>query len=464
MTLRVRHRITFLFFLLVFVILGAICASVYFFSSASRVKAIRTRLTNRGLTTARLLSQSEIFDRQLVERIDSLTTLSLKNKSVQAYNYLNKKIYSYSDLPGDTLYATAEMLDNARVNGLYYFTEGKKEAVAYHYTDHNARIVIICAAEDQDGKENLAQLKNILLLSLIGGIAIALLGGYLFSGRLLAPIRKITREINEISAQDFTRRIETGNTKDEWSNMSDTLNALLNRLQESFELQRRFISNASHELLTPLTAVSSQLEVALLRDRSNQQYEEILGNVLQDVRELSKLTRTLLEFAKAADDKGGINLSPVRVDEILMEMPGILHKLDKRYQVLLNFDQLPENEEELLIFGNEELLSTAIKNIIVNACKYAPDHQAEINLAVRRTHLHIAVTDKGPGIPDSELVKIFQPFYRLDDSRSTEGFGLGLSLAYRIIKLHKGEITVQSEPFKATVFNIRIPAAKQQGF
>jgi two-component system sensor histidine kinase ArlS len=459
----VRLRITLLFSLLVFIILGIVCGSIYFFSYKSRIKTIEKRLTNRAITTARLLSQTGYFDRRMVGKIDSLTTLALTNKSVQAFNSQNQRIYDYSDDPADTLHITNEMLDDARARSSYYFTQRGKEAIAYNHVTENAEIVIVCAAKDVDGKTNLAHLKNILLLSFIVGITIALLGGYFFSGQLLAPIRKITNEVTDISAQNLTRRIPTGNIRDEWFYMADTLNDLLNRIQESFELQRRFISNASHELSTPLTSISSQVEVALQRERSQQEYEAVLAAILQDVRHLNKLTLTLLEFAKAAGNKGGLNLDLVRIDEILMEMPSSLRKQNADYHVSLQFD-LPENEDDLLFFGNAELVSTAIKNIVVNGCKYSPDHRAEISLNINDKYFNITIKDNGPGIPASEIKNIFQPFYRLDDSRSSEGFGLGLSLTYRIIKLHRGEITVESNPGEGTAFIVQIPSAKRGTF
>jgi two-component system sensor histidine kinase ArlS len=459
----IRLRITLLFSLLVFIILGVVCGSIYFFSYKSRIKAIEKRLTNRAITTARLLSQSGYFDRRLVGRIDSLTTLSLTNKSVQAFNSQNQKIYDYSDSPADTLHISAEMLEDAKAQSSYYFKQRGKEAIAYYYVSEDASIVIFCGAKDVDGETYLADLKNILILTFIAGITIAILGGYLFSGQLLAPIRKITNEVTEISAQSLTRRIHTGHIKDEWYYLSDTLNDLLNRIQESFELQRRFISNASHELSTPLTSISSQVEIALQRERTKQEYEAVLSAVLQDVRHLNKLTLTLLEFAKAAGNKGGLNLDLVRIDEILMDMPSILRKQNSDYHVSLQFD-LPENEDELLFFGNTELVSTAIKNIVANACKFSPDHRSEISLRVSDKNFNIAIKDNGPGIPASEIKNIFQPFYQLDDSRSSEGFGLGLSLTYRIIKLHRGEITVHSNPGGGTVFNVRIPSAKRGTF
>lgn len=460
----VRLRITILFTILVLIILGIVCSSIYFFSHTTRLKLIKTRLTNRAITTGRLLSQGEIFDRHLLARIDSLTTISLKSISVQAYNRLNREIYIYTDESGDTLHITHELIEDARNSQTNYFTEGSKEVIAYHYLDGNADIVIFCAARDEAGQRNLADLKNILALSFIGGITIAFAGGLYFSRRLLSPIKKIANEVTDISAQHFTRRIQTGEVKDEWYKLSSTFNDLLNRLQESFELQRRFISNASHELSTPLTSIQSQLDVSLQRERSNEQYKETLLSVLQDVKQMNKLTQTLLEFAKAAGDKGGLNINLVRIDEVLMDLPAFMHKQMNKCTVALKFGELPENEEELLFFGNAELLFTAIKNIAINACKYSPDCKAEIRLEIKGKQFEISIADNGPGIPQEELTNIFQPFYRLDDSRSTEGFGLGLSLAYRIVKLHKGDIKVQSAPGEGAIFTIYIPSARKGEF
>lgn len=458
----VRLRITLLFSVLAFIILSIVCGGVYYFFYQSRINNIRTRLTNRGISTARLLSQREIFDKELIRRIDSSTTLSLKNKTVQAYDYRNRRIYRYSDVAGDEIPISEEILDKARVKGDYFFTEGKKEAVAYHYVDNNSRIVIVTAAEDEVGRQNLQTLLNILLLSFLVGNIFVLVSGYIFSRRLLLPVKKITEDVAEISAQNLTRRLETGTTRDEWNQLSSTLNELLNRLQESFELQRRFISNASHELSTPLTSISSQLEVTLQREREAEEYKKVMLSVYQDVRYMGKLTQTLLEFAKASGNPGGLEINLVRIDEILLRLPAEIARMDPFYSVQMHFDDMPEEEEGLLVFGNETLLLSAIKNIVVNACKYSSDHKASVHLQLNNSYIIIIVQDRGKGIPKHELNNIFQPFYRIEN-QSTGGFGLGLSLAERIIKIHKGSIEVNSEAGKGTTFVIRIPAAQKLG-
>jgi len=448
-----------LFALIVLTILMLVCISVYYFSYTSRLNNIKVRLTNWAITTGKLLSQSAVFDQKLVLKIDASTTLAMKHKTVQAYDYMNSRKYVYSDDASDTVHFNSAILDKARAGNDVYFFSGNREGIAHHFTDNNFGMVMVAAARDEEGMRKLQQLKFILLLSFAGGIFIALAAGYFFSKQLLIPLRKIADEVNKISVQNLEERIKAGNGKDEWDYLSNTLNRLLNRLQESFDIHRRFISNASHELLTPLTSVSSQLEISLDRDREAREYRVVMSSVYQDVRKLGKLTQTLLEFARASGDPGGLEIDLVRIDEILLAMPGEITKLNDAYHVTIAFGELPEEDEKLLVFGNEALLFTAIKNIVINACKYSDDHTALLRLSCLQNVITISIKDEGKGISTAERENIFQPFYRADEKNMEQGFGLGLSLAQQIIKLHKGQISFESIIAKGSTFIIVLPSA-----
>lgn len=455
----VRLRITLLFTSVVLIIWGIVCAGIYYFSSAARMDNIKKRLYNRSITTARFLAQSEIFDQQLIRRIDSSTTLALQRKSVQAYRANGSPVYYYSELPGDTLSIDPDLLNEAREKGILFFSKGTRDVVAYHDKETMEDVVVICAAEDSDGKQALNRLKNILSLCFIGGTFFSFAGGYFFSRQLLRPVSRIAHEVKDISAYSLDRRIKTNQNQDEWHYLSITLNELLDRLKESFELQRRFISNASHELSTPLTLISSQLEISLQRHRTEEEYRHAMYTVLQDVRHMSALVQTLLKFATASGNAGGLNIDLVRIDEILMRLPAEMKKKDNDYVVTLRFNDLPENETTLLVLGNEELLFTAISNIVVNACKYSPDKVASVSLSLESRKFIIEVADKGIGIAQNEMDNIFQPFYRAGEPNAVVGFGLGLSLASRIIKLHKGTIDVVSTAGQGSTFTVVLPPA-----
>ena len=455
----VRSRITLLFALIVFGILSLVCGSVYFFSYRSRIHSINTRLTNRAITTARLLSHSPLFSRELIGQIDSATALSVVSKSIRAYDARNELVYAYSDVPEDTIPVTIALLDDTRARQQLYFTLGSKDVITCTVESPGGKLVMVAAAIDTEGHDKLKQLRLIIFISFAGGLMIAVAGGLFFSAGLLRPIRKIADEVNEISAKNLTSRINQGSVRDEWSYLSETLNKLLNRLQDSFGVQQRFIANASHELSTPLTSISSQLEVSLQKERDAGAYRQVMQSIYQDVRHLNKLTQTLLEFASASGSDTGLIIDIVRVDEILMRLPAELLKTDPGYSASLVFADLPAEEDRLLVWGNEALLFSAFNNIVSNACKYSPDHKAKVTLSVDKETIAIKIADRGPGIPEAELKNIFQPFYRIADNQGVKGFGLGLSLAHRIVKMHKGFIHIESGKETGTTFIVSLPVA-----
>ncbi len=455
----VRIRITILFASMVLFILVLVCGSIYYFSYTNRVNWIKVRLTNWAITTGRLLSQSSVFDQQMVLKIDAATSLAMKSKTVQAYDLGNQRIYVYNDSASKDIEFDVDILKKTRKAGDLYFSFENRDVISHYYKDRRYNAVMIAGAYDEDGKRKLQQLSYILIFSFIGGILIAIGVGYFFSWRLLLPLRKMADNINKISVQNLAGRIRVGSGKDEWDYLANTLNQLLNRLQESFEIHRRFISNASHELSTPLTSISSQLEISLNRGREAVEYRRVMESVSQDVRQLARLTQTLLEFARASGDPGGLEIDLVRIDEVLLSLPGEITKLNKTFNVVLDFIQLPEEEDKLLVFGNEELLLTAIKNIVINACKYSENHGAKVKLVSEENVITIIVEDRGKGIPENELENIFQPFYRVNGNQNVKGFGLGLSLAHQVIKLHKGQIMVKSIVGNGTLFTIKLPTA-----
>jgi signal transduction histidine kinase len=172
-----------------------------------------------------------------------------------------------------------------------------------------------------------------------------------------------------------------------------------------------------------------------------------------------RLTKVLLDFAKASGEAGGADLTFLRMDDILFRIPGEVAKHDKAYITVLDLEALPEEQDQLIVFGSDELICTAIKNIALNGCKYSDDHKAIIKLMTNATSVIVEVSDKGIGIDEKDIDKIFQPFYRLGE-KNVEGSGLGLSLSYRIIKMHNGEIKVVSKKGEGSTFSIILPKAK----
>lgn len=451
----IKHKIVLLFVALVTLIITTGSLSVYFFNLKERQDAFRARLKNRALITAKVYDGIRDSNYSVLRRLNTATVASLYNKSISIVGNNNTHQYLFSDNPGDSLYLTNEIIERTKKENVYFFTRENKKAVALHYHDDNSNFIIAIAASDIDGKIYLQEVRKILLFALVLAAALSFLAGLAFAKRIIRPIKSITGEVNLITSNNLSQRIKIKNAKDELTTLAETFNQLLDRLEESFTTQRRFISNASHELSTPLTSISSQVEVAMQKNRTPEEYREVLQSVSEDVKELQQLTHSLLDIAKTGS-QGSIDLTEVRLDEVLLKVVSDVQKQNVGFKATLNFEVFPENEKLLCIFGNANLLYIAFKNIIENGCKYADDHQSIINAVFDKSTIIINVANNGDVIAESDIQNIFQPFFRTQSAQSKPGFGLGLTLTKRILSLHKGSINVESHPEKGTVFIIQL--------
>jgi len=452
----IKYKIAFLFSSLVTLLFTLISITIYFFSVTERDNLFKNRLKNRALSTAKIYASLKDNDYSLLRRMDGAAVASLYNKSITITKLDNSQDYLYADKKGDSLYLSRKVIEQTKINSEYFFNQLGKKAVAIHYFENGESFVIAVAAQDYDGNEYLAQLKKILLISLGLSVLLSFAAGILFAKSLIRPISQITQEVNLITSRSLSKRIKINAAGDELTKLALTFNNLLDRLQDSFSSQRRFISNASHELSTPLTSVSSQLEVALQKQRSPDDYCLVLQSVLEDVRGLQQLTRSLLDIAKTGSE-GGIELSEVRLDEILFKAIADVQKQNEGFRISLGVLELPDDERMLTVFGNSNLLYIAFKNIIENGCKYSEDRQASVTASFGNSIVTVNIFNSGDVITQADIENIFQPFFRADSALQKPGFGLGLTLSKQIIALHKGGISVESIIGKGTFFTIQLP-------
>lgn len=449
-----------LFTLLVTGIISLLTGYIYYTARSERVAAFDRRLRARANYNTQLYALMGDSALYLLRRMDTASIIgSVTSRSIGIYTEDGKVVYLFQ-MPGTRPLAVSDSLfREVKSKGELDFTMDNRDAIAVNRVTSRRSFVVVVVGHDDDGLERLDNLKTILFIGLVTSVILTALVSFLFARQLLRPIALIIREVKEISSFDLSHRIRAGTGQDEMSQLANTFNDLLERLQESFAIQRRFISNASHELSTPLTSVSSQVEVVLQKERSAEEYKQVLFSVREDVQQMRQLTKSLLEIAKTGS-QGGIELNEVRVDEVLFRVVGDVKKLNPEYNVELDFGEFPEDEKDFVVFGNNDLLYIAIKNIVENGCKYSPDRRSVVDLSFRHHKVFIQVVNQGNVIPEDELSQIFQPFYRGVGTGSTRGFGLGLPLAQRIIAIHKGTILVQSEKNEGTRFTIELPAIK----
>jgi two-component system, OmpR family, sensor histidine kinase ArlS len=456
--MKIRYKIMLLFTLQVTAIILLLGFCVYYFSSLERKIVFQKRLRSRANYTAQLFSILGDSSSSILSRVDSTSTAGLlPQRSIEIFGSNGNMLYRFEKQDSLHFVIDKNILNDADKLNEKYFRMGNREAIALKYTGIKNKFIVVVAAFDADGLQHLGDLLKILFGSMIAGELLTALIGFLFSRQLVKPVSQIIYEVNEISSYNLNYRLKVGKSKDELNQLANTFNQLLERLQKSFNIQRRFISNASHELSTPLTSISSQLEVTLQKERSAAEYQDVLISINEDVIQMRQLTKSLLEIAKA-DAEGNIELKEVRIDEILLKVTSEVKKINYVYKVDLFFGVFPDDERDMMVFGNVELLHSAIKNIIENGCKYSTDKTSRIDLLYENHLVILHVKNNGNVIAAEEIQKIFQPFYRGNNATNYKGFGLGLALAKGIARIHKGNINVQSEIEEGTIFSITIPS------
>jgi len=303
------------------------------------------------------------------------------------------------------------------------------------------------------------KLCKILIVSFLLGISLMALSGWYFVGQALAPMSQIMNEVDALYPTDLSKRIAPGKNKDELWRLAETFNRMLDRSEQAFRMQRMFLSNVSHELRNPLTAIQTQLDVVLQRERSPEMYQLALKSVLEDVRSISSVEERLLQLARIYNDPTAITFQPFRLDELLWQAKGLLQKRHAEYKIQLDFNNMPENDGILYVQANEALIVTALLNLMDNACKYSPDHKATITTIIQTDGAHeIFVADQGQGIPAEEQALIFEPFFRSPQHRQIKGTGIGLSLVQSIFGLHHIILSIVQSDENGTTFKIQFPA------
>lgn len=286
------------------------------------------------------------------------------------------------------------------------------------------------------------------------GVAFAILTGFLLSRRALKPIDALTGTAHSISSSDLSRRVEVSPADDELSRLAITFNEMIERLQASFEKQNRFVSDASHELRTPIAVIKGYADLIDQWAKDDPQIlEESVAAIRKEANGMTALVEQLLFLARGDNEK----LKPQKEN---FQASSLLHEVVEESRLVApnhRFEEMvPEN---LQIYADRKLLKQALRALIENAIKYTSDN-GTIRLAASddANGVKIRVTDTGIGIPENELQKIFDRFYRVDEDRSREkgGSGLGLSIVKWIVDAHRGTIMVESEKGKGTSVSIHL--------
>ena len=312
-----------------------------------------------------------------------------------------------------------------------------------------------------DPSGQLTRLIATLVLASLAILAGAAGVGYWLAGRILRPVKVITRAARQISDTDLSQRLNM-NSADELGELADTFDDMLGRLQAAFERQRQFTMDASHELRTPLTIIGLETGRVLTGKRTSADYEQVLQTIQSENDHMTRLVNDLLVLARMESGQTRLEQEEVDLSDVALEVVERLAPLAAAKGIRLEAGKLPETP----VMGDRSHLVQMVSNLVSNAIKYVPaDHGiVKIESGIDDQMVWVRVADNGQGIAPEDQPHIFERFYRADKSRSRSedendpgGSGLGLAIVRWIAQAHGGDASLESEPGSGAVFKVTLP-------
>ena len=444
--MKIKNRLA-LYFALISAVTLIIAFTIVFIAFNSLV---RSDFYNRLNDRAKIVSQ-------LYFKADEISSDSLGNVRKRFLRQLPGeivRIYDEKDQPviikDKQQYWGSHVINTVRRRKELSFNDGDRQTVGIYVNDNQGNFVILVSAIDSQGNKRLSDLIEIMIVLLVGTLALLFFIGRWFAKKALQPIDNVVTQMQTVRASNLSMRIDEGNGKDEISTLAQNFNSLLKHLQNAFELQQSFVTNASHELRTPVTSIIGEIEVAMHKARTPDEYQSILRSVLGDAERLKETISGLLELAQVDLNYTQAILTPVAIDDLIWELHEYWTKRLGKSHFHVNVLNLPEDPDQLEIAANKALLTIALNNIISNAFKFSDNAPVVCNLYADEKKISIKITDQGIGIPFQEQQKVFDSFYRGTNVSRYSGTGIGLYVTNKIIELFNGTLIIEATSASGT--------------
>ena len=442
----IKVRIMLWYLVLLTVLLGILIPFLYYFMKASMYDNAESLLR---IHTSQALANFEFEDEKI----------SLENfRSISSSEFI---LYDVDDSP---------ILDTGSNEQLYGTSANFDKVSTVETTDGNWLIFDQMLMEDEEyvgwlrGYSSLDPientLKNLRMLIFIAFpiyIIVAITGGLIISGKALAPVAKITETAKLISDGNLSERIGELNTNDEVSDLANTFDHMIDKLESSIIKEKRFTANASHELRTPISVIMANAEDMLAGEHSMSEHNKVFELILQETKKMKNMVAQLLMLSRGDELKYKYSFERINmallVEDILDEMKA---KAEEK-EITIDYHY----KENCIIEADQTLMVRMVLNLVDNAIKYGKQ-KGNINITLEKNgkQIEFKIGDNGIGISKEDMPLIFNRFYRADSSRNSEGSGLGLSIVKWIVEVHKGKIEIESELLKGTIITILLPIGK----
>jgi signal transduction histidine kinase len=460
-----RLRLTLFFSIFIAVILTVVAVSVYTLTKRSlsvsmsvRADEALDRLDGGRMPTALRLLPGDIYSDVIIlgganVPIRTVGDLRRFEGEVPWTSYPLRQLFSDANL--QTLLDTGEVTTSSRLDsGVSILLRARLGRIVDESRELSYRALLAVGVPANAMTATLNQLGSVLLLTVVGAFMLFGLGVWLLSRQVLAPLQRITHTASRVTSLDLSQRVPVPRSRDEMHEMAVTINRMLDRLLESFETQRRFTADASHELRTPVTAIVGHTNYLLRRTRPNPEQVDSLTVIRREAERMTKLVNDLLELARAdagfSIEREAMNLVEV-AEAVHMEVAPVAGHAEI---------EITSPQPSMMVMGDAARLKQVILNLLLNALNAGANH-ISISFQQEKNRVRMELFDNGPGIPAEALPHLFERFYRVDGARSTRGAGSGLGLAIVnwIVQQHDGSLEVTSQVGEGTVFTVLLPAA-----
>ncbi|MEO8934220.1 MAG: HAMP domain-containing sensor histidine kinase [Xanthomarina sp.] len=454
--MKTRTQLAILFTLITATILLAFAAIIYYSTQESREREFYTLLKKEAITKANLYFNAKV-NPQTLQDIYRSNRQVLNEVEVAIYDKDFTLLY-HDAVDIDFVKETKSMNDDIYKKGEIKFYQEGWQVIGLRYEYEGIDYVVTATSYDQYGYNKLNSLLKTSILVFIISIIFIYIAGVFFSKKAFKPVSEMTEKAQNITATNLDLRLPfNNNNKDELSELAQTFNAMLDRLEQSFDAQKHFVSNISHELRTPLAAIITELELSISKERNINEYKTAIENSLTDAKKIVRLSNSLLDMAKASYDPSEISFKSVRIDEVLLDARQQVQQGNPNYKIDIHFENDFENDQQISVNANAYLLKVAFANLFENGCKFSENHHSKVSIDFKEHSIHLQFSDQGIGISKIDLKNIFKPFYRGDNQKFADGNGIGLSLTQKIILLHKGDISASSTKEVGTNFYVSFP-------
>lgn len=442
--MKIKTKLALLYTSITVVILMVVFIFVYLLTSKNIDSNYYTLLLDKALITAQKHFEKDELSQQAYQKV------------LDAYQRLLPETSERIIVANNRHDATVELesfLNERQIDELFRTEQLKFEidnlsGVGIYYPDNEGNFIIIVTAKNIQGDYLKSLLKHILLIVLFVS-SIIIFGLLWWNAKMITkPLQDMVSRMQEITPKDLHLRLIERKGNDELAQVISYFNQMIERLEISFNSQKTFIANASHELKNPLTAIMGECEVIQLKEFTPDEYKGSIKRIENEIERLNILVNNLFQLAQTDLE---ISESDVEQLDVVGVLQSVIHYLEQsKYKGRISF---VKNENSCYIRSNSHLLFVALQNIIDNSCKYS-NGEVIVEIIKNKSHFHLLVSDKGIGIPAKEKDKIFDTFYRAQNTHSYKGAGIGLSLAYKILKLSGADISISSMENKGTTVTI----------